>query len=327
MMEQTETTTNSKKAFFKKDQAVWWLLLSLFLISGAFFLTLWTWSKAGEVETQNNHNSLVQTPTTTPKAVFFKDLEIEAKSFVIYDPQTNQVIYSQDAETARPLASLTKVMTALAATELASPDDTTVVIDENALAEDGDIGLRPYSLWKLKNLLNLTLVSSSNDGAKAIANAVSAISTKDFVAEMNRQAMEIGLSSANFFNATGLDLPSGGAGAYGSPKDVARLFAYVLKNKPELLAATKESHLKETSMENEVYYASNTNSLASEIPGLLASKTGYTQAAGGNLAVVANLGLNRPIVFVVMGSSQTGRFRDMEKLITKTQAYLANASH
>lgn len=322
-METTETTTENKKVAWRKDRTIWWLLLSLFLISTAIFSIIWAWPKAEEASAEK----IVQTPTTTPKAVFFGDVEVEAKSFVIYDPQTEKIIYGQDVETARPLASLTKIMTALTAAELASLNDTTVIIDENALAEDGDSGLRPYSLWKLKNLLDLTLVTSSNDGAQAIANTVSAISARDFVAEMNREAVSIGLSSTNFFNVTGLDLPSGGAGAYGSPKDVAKLFAYVLKNKPELLAATRENSLMEISLENDRYYAPNTNTIINDIPGLLASKTGYTQAAGGNLAVIANLGLNRPIVFVVMGSSQAGRFRDMEKLIAKTQAYLANANN
>ena len=323
-MKPTETTTENKKVIFKKDGAIWWLFLSLVLISVALFSVLWTWPKTDKARAKSDTE--IQAPTTTPQTTVFNNLQVEARSFIIYDPQTEKVIYGQDINTARPLASLTKVMTALTAASLTSLQDTTVMINEDALAEDGDNGLRLYSLWNLKNLLDLTLVNSSNDGAKAIANAVSAISAKDFVTEMNREAVKLNLTSTNFFNPTGLDLPSGGAGAYGSPKDIAKLFSYLLKNQPELLSATRQDSLVKTSLENERYYASNTNKIINEIPGLLASKTGYTQAAGGNLAIIANLGLNRPIVFVVMGSTQDGRFDDMEKLITKTQDYLAQAN-
>jgi D-alanyl-D-alanine carboxypeptidase len=317
----TNTKEKPEKKLARNDQVIWWLVLSLFLISIAVSSIIWTWPKIEKIEAQNNN--LIQAPTTSPQKIIFEDLQVEAKSFIIYDPQTEKIIFGKDTETARPLASLTKVMTALTAYKLVSLQDTVVIIDENALAEDGESGFRPYSVWRLKNLLDLTLMSSSNDGAKAIANTVSAISAKDFISEMNREALDLGLASTNFFNATGLDLPSGGAGAYGSPKDVAKLFAYLIQNHPDLLSATRLNNLVGTSLENDRYYASNTNILANEIPGLVASKTGYTQTAGGNLAVVANLGLNRPIIFVVMGSSQTGRFHDMKKLINKTQDYLA----
>lgn len=310
----------------KNNRVIVGLFLSFILINLAVWPILWKIKQEKQLEGARAAQALAAAAASPNSMSFFKDLDLEAKAFVVYDPETKKVIAGKDEDTARPLASLTKVMTILTASELASLDETKVVIDDKALAEEGESGLRPNSIWNLKRLADLTLVASSNDGAKAIANTVSLVSATNFVQEMNKEADFLGLTSANFFNETGLDLSSGGAGAYGSPRDVAKLFSYLLKNKAGLLAATNQSQVTEISLENDRYHASNTNVILSEIPGLVASKTGYTESAGGNLAIIANLGLRRPVVFVVMGSSQEGRFNDMKKLIAKTQDYLAQTA-
>jgi len=309
----------------KKDRIICGLLLSFIFINLAVLPIFWKTYKEKQKEKIQIAKAEIAT-TTISASTFFQDLKLEARAFIVYDPETERVIFGQEENVARPLASLTKVMTVLTASELTPMDKTQVIIDEEALAEEGESGLQPNSAWNLKNLADFTLVVSSNDGAKAIANTVASVSSTDFVQEMNKRAGYLGLASVNFFNETGLDLSSGGAGAYGSPRDIARLFSYLLKNKSDLLAATSQNRLTGISPRNNYYSVSNTNLLANKIPGLLASKTGYTESAGGNLAVAVNLGLRRPMVFVVMGSSPDGRFNDMEKLIIKTQEYLAQTA-
>ena len=71
--------------------------------------------------------------------------------------------------------------------------------------------------------------------------------------------------------------------------------------------------------------ARNTNQETGKFPLLIASKTGYTDLAGGNLALAFDAGFNRPIIIVVLGSSYEGRFADAEKLVWATLAYLAQA--
>ena len=109
----------------------------------------------------------------------------------------------------------------------------------------------------------------------------------------------------------------------GTALDVAKLFSYVLKNKPELLSATKESSVSEQDSSGLTHNVLNTNTAVNEIPGLFAGKTGYTDLAGGNLAVAANIGLHRPLIFVVLGSSKEGRFSDTKKLTEATFKYYA----
>ena len=84
----------------------------------------------------------------------------------------------------------------------------------------------------------------------------------------------------------------------------------MLKNYPDLLKDTAEASER------------NTNLVASEIPGLLGSKTGLTDLAGGNLVFAFDPELGRPIVITILGSTEEGRFQDVRKLISATLEYI-----
>jgi len=250
----------------------------------------------------------------------FRSISLEGRSFFVYDINKDAVLYAYNEEDQFPLASVTKVMTALIAKELA-PEGTLITIDRSTLAPEGDSGLLVGERWRLKDIIDLTLVSSSNDGARAIASLGGFLSRDEsispeeyFVRRMNEKAREIGLTQTYFLNESGLDVSSGVSGAYGSSKDMALLFSYVLKHYPELLEATTYSDLRTDSLEA-AHVATNTNSIVEKIPEILASKTGFTELAGGNLVVAFEAGPTRPIVIAVLGSSAEGRFDDMAKLV------------
>jgi D-alanyl-D-alanine carboxypeptidase len=159
--------------------------------------------------------------------------------------------------------------------------------------------------------LDFTLAVSSNDGAVAIANTAS----NEFVKKMNDKARELGLTSMQFFNSTGLDESMSKSGGYGSSIDVAKLFAYTLKAHPDIFAATRYAKFNTTSIDGFSHTAINTDAEINNIPGIIGSKTGYSDLAGGNLAVIYDAGVNYPIIVVVLGSTYTGRFEDMGALI------------
>ncbi len=253
------------------------------------------------------------------KNAISQKLDLEAKAFLAYDIENNKILFSKNEKMILPLASLTKIMTVLTASGLAS-DETTINIGD---ADGRSTGvLSPKEKWSLKNLADLTLVSSSNFGAQSIASAITAITGTNFVTQMNQNAQAIGLNNMSFTNETGLDINNTISANNGSAQDVANLFTYVLKNKPEIFDATTKKTIAETSLDNRNHIAVNTNEIVDKIPGLIASKTGLTDTAGGNLAIIANLGLRRPIAFVVMGSSEKGRFTDTQKLVEAVQDYL-----
>jgi D-alanyl-D-alanine carboxypeptidase len=137
---------------------------------------------------------------------------------------------------------------------------------------------------------------------------------------MNVEAKKIALPQSYFLNETGLDESVTESGGYGSADDVAKLVQYILKNHPDILESTKYSSISIKSLSG-AHIAKNTDILADKIPGLLASKTGYTALAGGNLVVAFDTSIGRPFIAVVLGSTESGRFTDMQKLVDAAMKY------
>lgn len=228
----------------------------------------------------------------------FNDIILEAKAAYVYDLNTKKVLFEKNADEALPLASITKVMTGIIAAEKG--------VSTTKVSLNGET-------WRLDDLLAFTLISSSNEGAQAIANSI-----PFFVTYMNDKADELALDTLSFENPTGLDIESGEAtGGVGSAKDVAKLFEYAIKMHPDMLAPTVYTE-KSFASDLATYRARNTNTIIGTIPNLVASKTGYTQRAGGNLAIVFDRGLNEPVIAVVLGSTYDGRFSDIQRLASST---------
>lgn len=264
--------------------------------------------------------------TTTPAGQSaFAGVHLTAKAAYVYDISTGQTLYAKNADKSLPLASITKIMTGLVTLEQI-PEHASLVLRPEFLAEEGDSGLLVDERWDAKKLLDYTLVSSSNDGAAALASAAQSFFSarqsggtiaKTFVDLMNDKAASLGLRSMHFNNPTGLDISMSEAGGYSSAEDLAKLLAYALKSRPELFEATKSIRTT-ISSKDAAHFAQNTNVAAPQIPGLIASKTGYTDLAGGNLAVIIDAGIQHPIAIVVLGSTYDERFSDTTKLVTAT---------
>lgn len=245
----------------------------------------------------------------------FASLNLEAKAAYAIDLSDGQVLFDKNGSEVLPLASITKLVSAIVA-EKYLPPETSIPITTG----DSD-GLDPGEVWSFKNLLAFTLVVSSNDGIDSIADVAGAViatsSASDpesiFVEEMNKTTQSLGLSDMYFYNPSGLDESTTTSGGYGSAKDVAYLADYVLKNDPSILSATTNEKITVSS--NLVSHtATNTDEAIPFIPSVVGSKTGYTDLAGGNLAVILDVGLMHPVALVVLGSSYDGRFTDMEAL-------------
>ncbi|HEY4509349.1 MAG TPA: hypothetical protein VJC13_03705 [Candidatus Paceibacterota bacterium] len=259
----------------------------------------------------------------------FDSISLQGKSAYVFDVTANKVLFKKNEFLQLPLASITKLMTALVATDLYSKD-AHVIIKREFLAGEGDSGLFVDETWRMKDLLDFSLVSSSNDGAISIASTVGAfdlktddyvLGRKNFVSRMNDKAKVLGLKETYFINESGLD-ENGSSGGYGSAIDVAKLMQYILENKPEIVEATKYQSISIKSF-NKTHTAKNTDMVINEIPNLIASKTGYTDMAGGNLVVAFDASIGRPIIVVVLGSSEQGRFSDVSKLVNASLKYIS----
>mgnify|MGYP001559768523 CR=1 FL=1 len=262
----------------------------------------------------------------------FPAVAIKAKAVYIYDVRTKTVLFAKNENTRLPLASLTKIMSALVAEDI-GPLYSTITVSGEALEAEGDSGLYKDEKWSLKDILDFSLMTSSNDGMRAVALSLGALSRagasskeiiNDFVGEINRKAGILGLKNTYFLNETGLDESDIKGGAYGTAKDISILLEYILMHHPALFAATREVTTRFQSLDNRLHVATNTNDIVAEIPGLLISKTGFTDTAGGNLVIVFDPELGRPIIISILGSTEEGRFEDARALVAAVMEYIGS---
>lgn len=242
-------------------------------------------------------------------AAAFEKVDVKARAFIVYDLVDKKIIAAKNADVSMPLASLSKMMTAFTALSHYGKDTKVTISPENV--ESGyDLGLKKNQVWTLGELLKYTLVFSSNDGARAIAEALGG--KKAFVEEMNRDSVLLGLA-LQFTDPAGLDVGSV-VGGTGTALDIAKLFAAARMRFPEILDATTKTRVTVNASSGRVSGIPNTNQDIAGFFGAEVSKTGFTDTAGGNLAVVVDITLGHPVAIVVLGSTREARFTDVENL-------------
>lgn len=245
----------------------------------------------------------------------FSDVKIKGKAYIVYDVLDQKIIAEKNANTVLPIASITKVMTLVTA-RMHHDRNKLVTITSKSLDGKGyDLGLKNGQVWKLDELLKYTLVLSSNDGSQAIADTLGGRAT--FVSQMNKDAEILGLA-LHFTHPSGLD-EGNKIGGEGSALSVAKLLVVARKYFPEILDATTKTRVSVTASNGRISGIPNTNQNVYNLSGLEASKTGFTDLAGGNLAVVVDISVGRPVVIVVLGSTTEERFSDVEKLYKALQ--------
>lgn len=159
-------------------------------------------------------------------------------------------------------------------------------------------------------MLKYTLVFSSNDGAYAIADTFGGRAS--FVEQMNSDIASFGIA-LTFTDPAGLDIGSN-SGGKGSALEMAKLFAITYKRYPYVFDPTTKMRANVVTSTGKLNGVPNTNQTISTIVEAEASKTGFTDNAGGNLAVIVDITLGKPVVIVVLGSTREERFSDVDVL-------------
>lgn len=239
----------------------------------------------------------------------FNEIDVSARAYIVYDIVDKQVIAGKNESTPLPLASLTKVMTALTALSMAPPETRIAIDSKSRLNGYYDLGLEENQGWRLDELLKYSLTFSSNDGMHAIANH---FGKDEFIMRMNSYAKTIGSTFA-FSDPAGLD-DNMQLGGLGSAFDVAKMMSEARKKYPNILDATTHTRTTVRNERGPVIGIPNTNQNVANILGIEASKTGFTDLAGGNLAIIADVSLGHPVAIVVLGSTREGRFKDAETI-------------
>jgi len=224
--------------------------------------------------------------------------EVEARSAVLADLDSGAVLFRKSPEIRRPIASLTKVMTALVVLEHAELDDV-VVVSREAVFEDGDygagstLGLRAGERITVEDLLFALLLGSANDAADALAIHVSGDRGR-FIAAMNRTARRVGMDSTRFFSTNGLD-DRGRSTAL----DLLRLVRAADAN-PALRGIVETRFHTIRSSRGRERHIQNRNVLLWLYPGTFGTKTGFTAAADFCLIGAAERD-GRRLVAIVLG--------------------------
>ena len=264
-------------------------------------------------------------------AAFCADLTpritLEGQAAYAEEVGTKRTLYEKNGIVQMPLASLTKLMTALVAADVLKRNET-VTISKAALAPEGDSGFQEGEKWDVGTLIDFTLLTSANDGAHALALATeekTGETPEAFVKRMNAKASSLNLMQTFFIDDTGLDISAKNAGAYGSAKDVANLLAYIAENNPRLIEGTRVGQKTFTSESGVSHKGTNTSMLITTLGGAIGAKTGFTDLAGGNLAVLYEPLPGHVVALVILGSSKEGRDADMKILAEAVKKSLRRA--
>ncbi len=209
---------------------------------------------------------------------------VSAKSAILVDAASGRVLFAQDVDTRRPVASTTKFMTCLLALEHASLDETVTVSARAAGTEGSSMYLKAGEELTMEALLYGLMLASGNDAAEAVAEHVSG-SQDAFVALMNEKAAALGMKNTHFTDPSGLS-----EDAYSTASDMSLLVMAALRNK-ELckIISTKTISVGTRDLTNH-------NKLLWSEGGFFGGKTGYTKQAGRCLVSCAEQNGQRLVV-------------------------------
>ena len=247
------------------------------------------------------------------KKVDLKLNALSALSVKISKKGEDKIVFAKNPSKSLPIASLTKLMTAIIASEIYKPD-LKIKISKQAVDQTEAIGdLKTGQVIEVKNLMKIMLVESSNDAAFALTEP---IGEKVYVTLMNLQAKNLELTKTHFYNPTGLDPENVESNQINvsTVEDLEKIAKYILKQENILnIISIKELDLY---LANGVFHHTlrTTNKLLGKIPAIIGGKTGWTQRAKGCLIeILKGKEPNSFIIDIVLHSND--RFGDMEKLI------------
>jgi D-alanyl-D-alanine endopeptidase (penicillin-binding protein 7) len=250
--------------------------------------------------------------------------DVRAEAAIIYNPETNQVLWESNAQEERSIASITKVMTALVFFESGVPLSTPVTVQRADVYRASTTYLRAGYAVTAEDLLNLLLIGSDNAAARALAR-VSPWGSSGFVDRMNQKAAELGLTKTHYADPSGL-LATNVSSAY----DMARLIAFSSSDDRVGSIMRKATHTVYAG--SRTINVNSTNQLvkSGEID-VVGGKTGFISRAGYCVATLLRVPQSgQQVAVVVLGArSNQGRFWETRHLFnwlnTHTQKLLGIA--
>ena len=236
-------------------------------------------------------------------------VDLDAKAAVVYDFQADRNLFQKNINQKLPVASLTKIMTAVVAWEHLNPNEVVTVRPSAVKVDQEKQDLHSQETISVSNLMQLMLIKSSNDAAYALRDHAK-IRNIDLVAAMNEKAAELGMINTRFTDPAGLDDE-----AYSTAADMVKLVRYALRYSA-IWNFSREQTAVIVSADGEFSREiKSTNQLLGVLSDIVGGKTGYTDRALGCmiLVVAAPNDSSDKIISIILGSRE--RFTDMKKLV------------
>jgi len=215
---------------------------------------------------------------------------------LVYDLEADEPLFEKNPNDRLPMASLTKLMTAMVAIDNQRPDDRYKVNAESLVGEN-IMGLSEGEIMGLEELLYGVFMYSANDAAEVLAD--NTMGREKFIEAMNNKAKALGLENTNFTNPTGLQ---GDGNQYSTASDLLVLSKHALENYPQIAkAASTEEHYIAPTKDNYEYYLYSQLNLLATYPGVKGLKDGFTPEAGWCLITYIEYE-DKKLVGVILGS-------------------------
>jgi len=240
---------------------------------------------------------------------------INARTAIVVDYHSNKVLYEYEADTQIYPASMTKIMTSIIAFDLINKNrlylDDKFVVSENAwrLSESGysSMFIMVNDEVSVEDLLKGIIIASGNDACVALAEGIAG-SEEAFAEMMNDKASEIGMSSTNFTNASGINDPEN----YSTVRDIALMSKYLISNYPDFYKLYKEKSFTWDRTGGDPIKQGNRNPLLYKKIGVDGIKTGYLAVEKYSLASSMRKETRR--IIAVGSGFPTKNFRSTESL-------------
>lgn len=250
----------------------------------------------------------IQTPQFKPGADGQPIPDVRAGAAIIYNPATHEVLYESNAQTPRSIASITKVMTAVAFLENEVDLTRTVTVDPADLRGASTTYLRRGDTVTIQQLLHLLLIGSDNVAARTLARH-SIYGPIGFIERMNQKAAELGLARTRYSDPSGLY-----ADNVSSAFDMARLISFASGD--ERIASIMRMKDYQFRSPRRTVTLHNTNHLVGSEVDVRGGKTGFISKSGYCLATLLRLPQGDQVAVVVLGAkSNPARFWETRHLV------------
>ena len=234
--------------------------------------------------------------------------DITAQSVLVYDTSTDKVIFERESRKRMPIASLTKIMTAIVVIENENLDELVTVSKRAATIGENSMMLQEDEQFTRRDLLYGLILPSGNDAAEVLAET-SSVGRENFIFLMNKKAEQLGLANTHFTNPSGLE---GDGNQYSTGYDLLVITRYGL-SLPEFakIVSTVEYEIPENKYHT-YYRLFNDTNLLTTYPGVKGVKTGFTNEAGMCLITFLDY-RGHKIIAVILNSEN--RRQEMKELL------------